>query len=117
MMEKAIKENLSILQYSSTTAWLAGEGFCISYLKFSPCFLNRITAYSIKAPNKKRMQANIQASMAVRPLTLGVIVATELKMVTSTRKSMARSVILPGTMSKGRRKEIQETITHSPEGR
>ena len=60
------------------------------------------------------MQANIQASMAVRPLTLGVIVATELKMVTSTRKSVARSIILPGTMSIGRRKEIQETITHSP---
>ena len=70
--------------------------------------------YSIKAPNTKRIQANIQASMAVRPSALGVLVVTVLKMLTSTRNRVTRSPILPGITSMGMRNEIQETITNKP---
>ena len=38
--------------------------------------------YSIKAPKTKRMQANIQASMAVKPSAFGVLVVTLLKIFT-----------------------------------
>ena len=71
--------------------------------------------HSIKAPKTKRIQANIQASIAVSPSALGVLVVTVLKMLTSTRNSVTRSAILPGITSIGMRKEIQETITKRPE--
>ena len=70
--------------------------------------------YSIKAPNTKRIQANIQASMAVRPSALGVLVVTVLKMLTSTRNKVTRRAILPGMTSMGMRNEIQETMTNRP---
>ena len=70
--------------------------------------------YSIRAPNTKRMQANIQASMAVRPSALGVLVVTLLKMLTSTRNKVTRRAILPGITSIGMRNEIQDTITNRP---
>ena len=63
------------------------------------------------------MQANIQISMAVNPSAFGEFELMLLKMLTRTRKSVMRSAILPGTMSGGIRKEIQETTTNSPEGR
>ena len=70
--------------------------------------------YSIRAPNTKRMQANIQASMAVRPSALGVLVVTLLKMLTSTRNKVTSRAILPGITSIGMRKDIQDTITNKP---
>ena len=70
--------------------------------------------YSIRAPNTKRMQANIQASMAVRPSALGVLVVTVLKMLNSTRNKVTRRPILPGITSIGMRKDIQDTITNKP---
>ena len=70
--------------------------------------------YSIRAPNTKRMQANIQASMAVRPSALGVLVVTLLKMLTSTRNKVTRRAILPGITSIGMRNDIQDTITNRP---
>ena len=73
-----------------------------------------VYTYSIRAPNTKSIQANIQASMAVRPSAFGVFVVTVLKMLTRTRKSVTRSAILPGITSMGMRKEIQETITNKP---
>ena len=73
-----------------------------------------MNTYSTKAPNTKRMQANIQASMAVRPSALGVLVVTLLKMLTSTRNRVTRRAILPGMMSAGMGNEIQETITQRP---
>ena len=86
-----------------------------------------------KAPNTKRIQDNIQASMAVKPgiissdqaLTLkqslmipsalGVFVVTVLKMLTRTRKRVTRSAILPGMTSGGTTKLIQDTTTNRPE--
>ena len=70
--------------------------------------------HSTKAPNTKRIQANIQASIAVSPSALGVLVVTLLKMLTSTRNSVTRSAILPGITSIGMRNEIHETITKRP---
>ena len=70
--------------------------------------------YSTRAPNTKRIQASIQASMAVRPSALGVLVVTLLKMLTSTRKRVTNRAILPGITSIGIRKDIHETITNSP---
>ena len=70
--------------------------------------------YSTRAPNTKRMQANIQASMAVRPSALGVLVVTLLKMLTSTRNKVTSRAILPGITSIGMRKDIQDTITNRP---
>ena len=60
------------------------------------------------------MQANIQASIAVSPSALGVLVVTVLKMLTSTRNSVTRSPMRPGITSIGIRKEIHETITNKP---
>ena len=60
------------------------------------------------------MQANIQASMAVRPSALGVLVVTVLKMLTNTRNRVTRRPILPGITSMGMRNDIQETITNKP---
>ena len=54
-----------------------------------------------RAPNTNRMQESIQASMAVRPSALGVLVVTVLKMLTSTRNKVTRRAILPGMMSGG----------------
>ena len=88
-------------------------------------------AYS---PKTNKMQTNIQISIAVSPSAFGELVVTLLKMLTSTRNKVIRRVILPnkengltllfksdanlpGTMSGGMRKEIQETTTKSPEGR
>ena len=71
-------------------------------------------SYSTRAPNTKRIQANIQASMAVRPSALGVLVVTVLKMLTSTRNKVTRRAILPGMTSMGMRNEIQDTITNRP---
>ena len=79
-----------------------------TFLTLSPC------TYSIRAPNTKSIQANIQASMAVSPSAFGVFVVTVLKMLTRTRKSVTSSAILPGITSMGMRKEIQETITNKP---
>ena len=70
--------------------------------------------YSTRAPKTKRMHASIQASMAVRPSALGVLVVTLLNMLTSTRKSVTSRAILPGITSMGIKKEIQETITKRP---
>ena len=60
------------------------------------------------------MQANIQASIAVRPSALGVLVVTLLKMLTSTRNKVTRRAILPGITSIGMRNDIQDTITNRP---
>ena len=70
--------------------------------------------YSIRAPNTKRMQANIQASMAVSPSALGVLVVTVLKMLTSTRNKVTRRAIRPGITSMGMRNDIQDTMTKRP---
>ena len=61
------------------------------------------------------MHANIQASIAVRPSALGVLVVTVLKMLTSTRNKVTNSAILPGMTSMGMRNDIQDTITNNPE--
>ena len=60
------------------------------------------------------MHANIQASIAVRPSALGVLVVTVLKMLTSTRNRVTSSAIRPGITSIGIRNEIHDTITKSP---
>ena len=60
------------------------------------------------------MQANIQASMAVRPSALGVLVVTLLKMLTNTRNKVTSKAILPGITSMGMRNDIQDTITNRP---
>ena len=54
-----------------------------------------------RAPNTKSIQESIQASIAVSPSALGVLVVTVLKMLTSTRNKVTRSAILPGIMSGG----------------
>ena len=71
--------------------------------------------YSTSAPKTKSIQANIQASMAVKPSALGVLVVTLLKIFTSTRKSVTRRAMRPGITSIGIRKEIQDTITKRPD--
>ena len=70
-----------------------------------------------RAPNTKRTQTMTQASIAVSPSAFGMLVVMVLNMLTRTRKTVIRSVILPGTMSGGMRKEIQLTMTNIPEGR
>ena len=60
------------------------------------------------------MQANIQASIAVSPSALGVLVVTVLKMLTNTRNKVTSRAILPGITSMGMRKDIQDTITKRP---
>ena len=57
--------------------------------------LKSIPAYSVSAPKTKRMQASIQASMAVSPSALGVLVVTVLKMLTRTRKRVTSRAIRP----------------------
>ena len=53
----------------------------------------------------------------ISPSALGVLVVTVLKILTRTRNRVMRRAILPGTMSGGMRKLIQETRTNRPEGR
>ena len=55
--------------------------------------------------------------LPVRPSALGILVVMVLKMLTSTRKTVTKSVMRPGTISGGTKKLIQETITNIPEGR
>ena len=83
-------------------------------LTFKHKALVDVDTYSIKAPKTNNIQANIHASMAVRPSALGVLVVTVLKILTSTRKSVTKSAILPGITSIGIRNEIHETITKRP---
>ena len=83
-------------------------------LTFKHKALVDVDTYSIKAPKTNNIQANIHASMAVRPSALGVLVVTVLKMLTSTRKRVTKSAILPGITSIGIRNEIHETITKRP---
>jgi hypothetical protein len=63
------------------------------------------------------MQAIIQEVMAVIPSVFGEILVMELKMLVSTRKSVTRSAIRPGTTSGGMRKLTQDTTTKSPLGK
>ena len=76
-----------------------------------------MATYSIRAPKTKRIHANIQASIAVRPSALGVLVVTLLKMLTRTRNKVTSNAILPGITSIGIKNEIQLTMTNSPLGR
>ena len=63
------------------------------------------------------MQTMMKASIAVRPSALGMLLVMLLKMLTRQRKKVTRIVILPGTLSGGTRKLIQETITNMPVGK
>ena len=83
-------------------------------LTFNHNALVEVDTYSIKAPKTNNIQANIHASIAVRPSALGVLVVTVLKILTSTRNSVTKSAILPGMTSIGIRNEIHETITKRP---
>ena len=56
-------------------------------------------------------------SMAVRPSARGILLVILLKMLTRTRKTVTRMVILPGTLSGGTKKLIQETMTNMPAGK
>ena len=91
---------------------------------------NRMVAYStkinhcmhelelllpIRAPKTKMIQMMMKASMAVSPSAFGILLVILLKMLTRQRKTVTRMVILPGTLSGGTRKLIQETITNIPE--
>ena len=57
--------------------------------------ISQSNCYTFLSPNTKRIQANIQISMAVRVSALGEFVVTLLKMLTSTRNSVIRRAILP----------------------
>ena len=57
--------------------------------------ISQSNCYTSHLPNTKRIQANIQISMAVRVSALGEFVVTLLKMLTSTRNSVIRRAILP----------------------
>jgi len=63
------------------------------------------------------MQAIIHMEMAVIPSTLGEMLLMVLKMLTSTRKSVTRSAMRPGTTSGGIKKLTQETMTKRPLGK
>ena len=89
----------------------------VGRLVASNFILSNSPAYSMRAPNTKRTQTMTQASMAVRPSALGMLVVIVLKMLTRTRKTVTRRVIRPGTMSGGTRKEIHDTMTNIPDGR
>ena len=76
------------------------------------------------------MQIMIKASIAVRPSALGILLVMLLNMLTRQRKTVTltkvikgtagatqtptRIVILPGTLSGGTRKLIQDTMTNRP---
>jgi hypothetical protein len=63
------------------------------------------------------MQAIIQDVIAVIPSVFGEILVIVLKMLLSTRKSVTRSAMRPGTTSGGIRKLTQDTTTKSPLGK
>ena len=69
----------------------------------------------IRAPNTNTMQTMMKDSIAVRPSARGMLLVMLLKMLTRTRKTVTRMVILPGTLSGGTRKLIQLTMTNIPE--
>merc|ERR1719376_723009 len=71
----------------------------------------------MRAPKTKSMQANIQASMAVKPSALGVLVVTVLKMLTNTKNNITNKAIRPGMMSEGTRKETHDTATKRLDGK
>ena len=71
----------------------------------------------MRAPNTKMMQTMMKDSIAVRPSAFGILLVMLLKMLTRTRKTVTRIVILPGTLSGGTRKLIHETITNMPAGK
>ena len=71
----------------------------------------------MRAPNTKMIQTMMKDSIAVSPSALGMLLVMLLKMLTSTRKTVTRIVILPGTLSGGTRKLIQETMTNMPAGK
>ena len=77
----------------------------------------RMVAQAISALKTKNMQAIIQDVMAVMPSVFGEILVMELKMLVSTRKSVTRSAIRPGTTSGGMRKLTHDTTTKSPLGK
>ena len=51
------------------------------------------------------------------PSAFGMFVVIVLKMLMRTRKTVTNSAILPGTISGGTRKLIQDTTTNIPDGR
>ena len=63
------------------------------------------------------IQTMLKASMAVRPSALGMLLVILLKMLTRQRKTVTRMVILPGMLSGGTKKLIQETMTNIPVGK
>ena len=71
----------------------------------------------MRAPNTKTIQMMTNDSIAVRPSALGMLLVMLLKMLTRTRNTVTRIVILPGTLSGGTRKLIQETMTNMPAGK
>ena len=71
----------------------------------------------IRAPNTNTIQTMMKDSIAVRPSALGMLLVMLLKMLTRTRKTVTRMVILPGTLSGGTRKLIQLTMTNIPAGK
>ena len=89
----------------------------VGRLVASSFILSKSPAYSMRAPKTKRTQTMTQASMAVRPSALGMLVVIVLKMLTRTRKTVTRRVMRPGTMSGGTRNEIHDTMTNIPEGK
>ena len=62
-----------------------------TYLHLTVCSQSVVSI----SPNTKRMQANIQISIAVSVSAFGEFVVTLLKMLTSTRKSVIKRAILP----------------------
>ena len=70
-----------------------------------------------RAKKTNMMQTIMKASIAVRPSALGMLFVMLLKMLTRQRKTVTRIVILPGTLSGGTKKLIQETITNIPVGK
>ena len=70
-----------------------------------------------RARKTKIIQTMMKASIAVRPSAFGMLFVMLLKMLTRQRKTVTRIVILPGTLSGGTKKLIQETITNMPVGK
>lgn len=77
----------------------------------------KIVAYAINAPKTKNIQPIIHDEIAVMPSTLGEMLVMVLKMLMSTRNSVTRRAMRPGTTSGGMRKLTQETTTKRPLGR
>ena len=77
----------------------------------------RVTSLPMRAPKTKMIQMMMKASIAVSPSALGILLVMLLKMLTRQRNTVTRMVILPGTLSGGTRKLIQETMTNMPVGK